>query len=123
SIITRSTVMLYAPAAAITGIRSPRAPAIRAFFMCWLLLKYCTGSTGKVVFPSYQPRAGSVCAVLGVGPGIEVHVAIHPGLVVAGDIAGKFQVGLGAEGPDEFLLLTRLEQHAVGVVVFHGVAI
>src|SRR3546814_20128837 len=49
----------------------------------------------------------------------EPDIANHPGLVMAGDVAGEFEIGGLREPPDEFLRLTRPDQHAVRVVVLH----
>src|SRR3546814_2199663 len=40
----------------------------------------------------------------------HVDLAHHPGFVVAGDVAGELQTGVGSESPDQFLRL-RSEEH------------
>src|SRR3546814_10146066 len=47
-------------------------------------------------------------------------LAHHPGFVVAGDVAGELQTGVGSESPDQFLRLAGLDQDAVGIVVVHS---
>src|SRR3546814_5590222 len=50
----------------------------------------------------------------------HVDLAHHPGFVVAGDVAGELQTGVGSESPDQFLRLAGLDQDAVGIVVVHS---
>ncbi len=54
---------------------------------------------------------------------LEIDLTVHPGLIVARHVAGKFDIAFIRELPNHFFTLARFQQHAVRVVMLHGMAI